>query len=381
MSHIEIKKVSDKKMRKEFVKLPWTAHLYDDDPIYVPQLIGEQMHFLDPAKGYFFENGIGEADLFIAYKDDKPVGRISAHICHRYEKKFDTETGFFGFYESTNDRDVAGALFETAEKWVKDRGKTRILGPESFTIYDPIGFIEDGFEISPVVGLYHNAPYYRDLAAHYGFKKAIDWYCLLVDSSDSEVRPFLTKVKDDIMKTHLEQGISYREVSKKEIKSKGATLRDIFNTAWEGNWGHLPFTNTQFKMLFKELSNFVVPELALFAEKDGKNIGFILSIPDVNPALRKLNGHLYPWRIVQFLSQLRKSKLLRTILMGVLPEYRGQGIDAVLVLKTIENANKIGMYKSDCSLIVETNVKMINSLKPLKAKNYKTYRLYEKPIS
>lgn len=378
MAKIEIKKVTDKKSRKEFVMLPWTAGIYDNDPLWIPQLIGEQMHFLDPKKGYFFEHG--EADLFIAYREGKPVGRISAHVNRLNEKKYDKETGFFGFYESIDDADVANALFDTAEQWLKERGKTKMLGPESFSIYDAIGFIVDGFETSPVVGLFHFAKYYKDLAERCGLKKAIDWYCFLVNGKDETLTPYLTTVKDQIMKAHREEGIEYKEMEKKGIIRRSNDIKTIFNSAWEGNWGHLPFTDTQFDMLFKELKNFAIPDLAIFAEKDGKNIGFILSIPDVNPALRLLGGHLYPWRIVKFLRAVRKTTRLRTILMGVLSEYRGKGIDAVLVLKTIENALKIGFHDSDCSLIVETNLKMINSLRPLKARIYKTYRLYERDI-
>ena len=375
MPDIEIKKVESKKMRKDFVNLPWEAKLYENDPIWVPQLVSEQMHFIDPDKGYFFEHG--DADFFIAYINGKPVGRISAHINHLHENIHDKETGFFGFFEAIDDIDVARKLLNTAESWLKAKGKSKMLGPQSLSIYDPIGFVVDGIEISPVVGLFHNAPYYIDLVEKCGLQKSVDWYCFLVDGTDPSLKPYLTDVKEHIMKS---QDIEYIEITKKEIRKRSDIIKNIFNTAWQGNWGHIPFSDKQFKMLFKELKNFAIPDLAIFAEKLGESVGFILSIPDVNPALRLLNGHLYPWRIVKFLREMNKTKRIRTILMGVLPEYRGRGIDAVLVLKTIENALKLGFVDSDCSLIVETNAKMINALRPLKAKRYKTYRLYERPI-
>lgn len=373
-SPVTIKRVENKKMMKEFIMFPWTGKIYENDPCWVPPLIGEQKKFFDPKKGYFFE--IGEVEFFIAYRDGKAVGRITAHINHLYEEKYDNDTGFFGFFESINDVEVARALFGAAEAWLKAKGKTIMNGPQSFSVYDSVGFEVHGQDVIPVVGLFHFAPYYRDLAEACGFEKCIDWSCYLVTKID-DYKPYLKAVKEEFMKG---QTVEYKIFNKKEIKYRKDDIHEIFNRAWEGNWGHLPLTRKQLDSIIHELVQIVIPELVVFAEKDGRTVGFIISIPDINPAMRILNGRLYPWRLVRFLLAARKTKKIRTIIMGVLPEYRGQKIDDVFYLRTIEDGIRLGFEASDCSLIVETNKKMIGALKPLKAENYKTYRIYQRAI-
>ncbi len=371
---IEVRKVENKTMMKEFIMLPWTCRIYENDPNWIPPVIHDQKKFFDRERGYFFE--IGEADFFLAYRDGRPVGRITAHVNHMYEKKYDSDTGFFGFYESVDDVEVAKALFTAAEDWLSKKGKKIMNGPQSFSVYDSVGFEVEGADTMPSIGNFHFAPYYKDLADACGFRKCIDWYCFLVKQIE-DYKPYLKEVRETFMKG---QDVEYKTVSMKEWKTWAVEIQHIFNTAWDGNWGHLPLTDKQFQGLVSELKPIVVPELCIFAIKDGKTVGFILSLPDANPALRCLNGRLYPWRILKAMRTVKKAKRLRTIIMGVLPEFRGLKIDDVFYLRTIEDGIRLGFTESDCSLIVETNKKMIGALKPLKAERYKTYRIYERDI-
>jgi hypothetical protein len=376
---IEIKKFDarNRKMIKEFIMIPWTLKIYDNDPCWIPPIIHEQKKFFHPDKGYFFE--VGEAAFFIAYRDGKPVGRVTAHINSLYEKKYDNDTGFFGHFESINDKAIAQALFDAAAGWLKEKKKTVMQGPQSFSIYDAVGFEVHGENVMPVIGLFHLAAYYKDLAVACGFEKTIDWSCYLVKKIE-DYKPYLKAVRDEYMKSQTD--LEYSIFDKKDFPRRRKDVLEIFNTAWEGNWGHLPLTQKQFDMLIDELVQIVVPELVIFAEdkKSKKTIGFIISIPDVNHIFRIINGHLYPWRIIRALLAAKKTKKLRTIIMGVLPTYRGRKIDDVFYLRTIEDGIGLGFEASDCSLIVETNFKMIGALKPLKAENYKTYRIYQKKI-
>lgn len=374
MSFIEVKKVESRRQLKEFILFPWTSRIYEHDPAWVPPLISEMKKLFSRKKSYFFE--IGEGDLFLAYRDGQPVGRITAHINHLYEKKYDRDTGFFGFFESINSRDVADALFDTAAKWLRKRGKKIIQGPQSFSIYDSVGFETEGFEITPIVGLLHFAPYYKDLAQACGFTKCIDWSCYLVRDIE-DYKPYLEQVKQAFMK---DQGIEYKTLQKGEMKKRVREIHEIFNIAWEGNWGHLPLTERQMHTLYDELKMVAIPELTLFAEHNGKTVGFCISIADANQALKVLNGRLYPWRLPRAFKSIKETKKIRTIIMGVLPEYRGRHIDEVFYLKTIETGIAMGYNASDCSLVVETNRKMISALKHLKAERYKNYRIYEKKI-
>ncbi|MFH0976355.1 MAG: hypothetical protein V1874_11295 [Spirochaetota bacterium] len=371
---VTVKKVTTKSMLKEFIMLPWSAGLYENDPAWVPPIIKEQKKFLDPKKGYFFE--IGEAVYFLAYKNGKPSGRISAHINRLYEEKYDKETGFFGFFESINDIDVARALFTAAEDWLLSRGKSKINGPQNFSIYDQIGFEVHGENVLPVTGLGHYAPYYKDFVSACGFIKCADWHCVLVKDIE-DYKPFLDRVRNSLME---KIDVTFTTLKKSEIKTRAQDIKTIFNKAWESNWGHLPLTDRQFDELFKELSMIIIPELTIFAEKDGETVGFIVSIPDTSPAMKYLNGRMYPWQLPKVLKMIKSTNRLRTIIMGVLPEHRRKMIDTVFYLKTIETGTTMGYESSDCCMVVETNTRLLNALKRLKCEIYKTYRLYEKKI-
>ncbi len=340
---IEVREVRGRGMLREFVHLPWTSRIYENDPAWVPPLIHDMYTILDPEKSYFY--AIGEAQLFLAYKEGRPVGRISAHVNRLYEEKYDRETGFFGFFESVDDVDVAGALFDRAEAWLKAKGKRVMNGPQSFSIYDSVGFEVEGARHMPSVGLFHFAPYYPGLADACGFSKCIDWYCFLVKKADYDVyAPYLQDVKRRLLaKTEF----TFRRLDRRDMNRRIREVQRIFNVAWEGNWGHLPLTDAQTDMFASELRLIAKEELAVFAEKDGATVGFIISLPDVNPALRLLNGRLYPWRIVRFLLEASRTKRIRTIIMGVLPEYRGRHIDDIFYLMTIEDGIRLGYTESD----------------------------------
>lgn len=373
---VEIKRVEGSAMMREFLYFPWRSGIYREDPAWVPPLIRDMKLMLDRNRGYFFE--IGEAEYFMAFRNGKPVGRITAHINHLYEEKYDKETGFFGFYESINDLEVASALFDAASDWVRRKGKSRLNGPQSFSIYDSVGFEVAGLDVMPAVGLFHFAPYYRELAEACGFSKCIDWHCFVVkEEKFSAYAGYLKQVKEELLR---KTEYKFVTLKKKEIDRRVKEIQRIFNVAWDGNWGHLPLTDKQTQMIAQDLKMIAIPELAIFAEKDGQTVGFIISLPDVNPALACLNGRLYPWRIVKFLWEMRKIKRVRTIIMGVLPEHQGRHIDDIFYLRTIEDGIAMGYTESDCSLIVETNRAMIRALKPLAAAPYKTYRIYERPV-
>jgi len=376
-STIDMRMVTDERMMRDFIRFPWTARIYEHDPVWIPPLIHDQKTLFNPKKSYFFE--IGEARFFLAYRDDMPVGRISAHVNHLYEKKYDGDTGFFGFFESINDAETAGSLFDAASAWLKTKGKRLMNGPQSFSIYDSVGFEIKGADKMPSIGLFHFAPYYPALAEACGFAKCIDWHCFLVRKDDyASYEPYLREVRHHLME---KTDIVFKPLVKRDMKRRIKEIQHIFNLAWEGNWGHLPLTDRQAEMLVNELKIIAIPELTIFAEKDGKTVGFIVSLPDVNPALRILNGRLYPWRLLRFMVEAKKSRRIRTIIMGVLPDYRGQHIDDIFYLKTIEDGIRLGFTESDCSLIVETNKKMIGALQPLVPAPYKTYRIYQRPVT
>jgi len=368
--NLSIKKVRDKKQLKQFVRFPW--RVYKNDPYWVPPLISDQMKFLDKERGPFFE--FGEAEYFMAFDGEEPVGTISAHVNHQYEKYHDQETGFFGFFECINNQQVADALLAAAQEWLKTKGKVKMLGPMSFCIYDISGMLYQGFDSRPVVLLSYNPPYYNDLMTCAGFTKAIDWYAFMV-RQDSQLNPALMRIKERVMR---QKDLKIVPLDMKRFEEHVRMVGRIFSDAWMENWGHVPLTDNQIKHLAAELKLVVEPALTFFAFVDGECVGFSLSIKDANPALQKANGRLFPFGIFKILFAMRKVSRLRTIAMGVLKEHRHRGIDIAFYLNTIEKGVAMGYVESECSIIVETNQRMIKALEDLSAERYKTYRFYEK---
>jgi hypothetical protein len=368
---LTIQPVRSKKELKQFVTCPWA--FYKGDPYWVPPLIHDQMNFLTKRKGAFFE--FGEAELFLAFAGDKPVGRISAHVDHQYEQYRDRESGHFGFFEAVNDQAVANALLDKAEAWLRQHGKTRVEGPFNFTLYDASGMLCDGYDSLPVVLLTYNPPYYNDLLANHGYKKSIDWYAFMVRKS-VKIRPSFQRIRDRILR----QGIRIETLDLKKIDDAIGHIGAIFNEAWNENWGHVPFTHRQMSDLAKELKFVIEPELTYLAFMDDRCIGFSLSVKDANPALQKANGRLLPFGLLKILLNMRKIHRLRTVAMGVLKEHRHRGLDILFYLNTIEQGLEKGYTESECSIIVETNSRMIGALEDLQAERYKTYRFYQKNL-
>jgi GNAT superfamily N-acetyltransferase len=369
---LEIKSVKTKSELKTFLYLQ--KELYKNSPYYVPPIYSDRLKFLDPQKGFFFE--FGTVEYFLAYKDGKLVGRIAALVDSRYEKYHDDYTGFFGFFESINDQAVAEALLERATAWLKEKGKTRIIGPMSFTLYDESAFLLKGFDSYPVVMLPYNHSYYNDLVVNAGFEKSTDWYAFMV-SINVKIKPVMFKIRDRVMR---QPNLEIKPLNMKYFDEAVKDVGLIFRDAWMENWGHVPFAEAQLAHLAKDLKQVVIPEITYLAYLNGKCIGFMLNIWDANPALAKAKGKLFPFGLFKILFEMKKIKRVRTIAMGILKEYRHRGIDIAFYMNGYEKALTMGIEETECSVIVETNHRMIDALEDLDARKYKTYRFYEKKI-
>ena len=372
MGKISIRKVDTAEDLHRFVRLPWK--IYAGYPHWVPPLLSEQKHFLNREKGPFFE--IGEAEYFLALRDAEPVGRISAHINRQWNQHYKDRKGFFGFFECVEDREVAALLFQAAGNWLREQGRTSILGPISFSVYDELGLLIDRFDQDPVVLLAYNPPYYVGLIEGLGFQKAVDWYAYLMTDQTPIDRVFF-EVRDRVLKRN---GLVIRNANLKQFDQEAVRVKAIFNEAWSENWGHLPFTDKQFDHLAKGLKMILDERLVFIGEIMGEPVGVCVSIPDVNQALKRANGRLLPFGWYHIWQGLKRVRKLRTIIMGVKKEHRHAGIDVAFYAETVEKGKGLGYTESECSLVVETNTWMRKALEDLGAGIYKTYRLYEKPL-
>lgn len=361
--------VKSRKERKQFINFPYRH--YQNDEYWVAPLKMEQKKLLNKDKNPFYNNA--EIALFLVKRNGKVCGRIAAIQDDRFNEYHDANTGFFGFFESINDKMVAKLLVQAATGWLKDRGLTEVIGPTNPSMMDEIGILVDGFDEYPSILMPYHKPYYNELLKSQGFEKEIDLLAFRI-TQDDVAYDRMQRAGKIVKKRN--PGLELRQVDLKNIDQEVQIVRDIFNRSWSENWGFIPLSEEELSTLADDLKMILDPRFAHIAEVDGEPIAFSVGLPDLNQALRHMNGRLLPFGIFKLLWYQRKINRIRTALMGVIPEYRGKGIDALLHLKAIENGRKYGMYSSELSWVLESNKNMIRVAERLGAYVEKTYRMY-----
>ncbi len=376
MPAVEVARVASRAERDAFIEFPW--RIYRDDPVWVPPLILERRDFLDRKKHPFYEHG--EAELFLARRAGEIVGRIMASDDPNYNAEHGTNVGCFGLFECINDFEVASALFAAAEGWVRQRGRTEILGPIDYSTNYVCALLIEGFEHPPMLLTSHNPPYYAELIERFGFAKEMDWYAWWF----SEPREAARRLRRIASRYEKREAITIRPVNLKNLKEESGRLREIYNQAWQRNWGFVPFTPSEFDHLAKELKPLADPELVLIAEVGGEPAGFILAAPDINAAFRKINGRLFsyglPIGLAKLLYYKSRLKTARLIALGVVPEFRRHGIAEMLVLRIVEDGMIKRGFTGELSMTLENNHLINRFLGAIGAKRYKTYRIYKRSL-
>lgn len=376
---IQIELVETKRQLQQFIKVAWKV--YREDPNWVPWMYHERLDFLDKRKNPFFEHS--EADYFIARRNGEAVGIIAAILNHRHNEFHNENAAHFGFFEVLDDPEAAAALLDTAVKWAADRGVDKIVGPMNLSTNDECGLLVDGFDSAPVVMMTYNPPYYVDFIEAAGFTKAMNlwaWHAYV----DDVVNNMPEKMVRIVGKVKERYGLSMRNLDLNDWDNEVARVREIYNGAWEKNWGFIPMTDAEFDHLASALRAIVDPAIAFIVEKDGQPVGFALSLPNANEPLHKFHpgasilasylGGAYT------LMNKRKVAGLRVLVLGVLEQYRKRGIDALLYYETAKAASANGYKWAEASWILESNVMMNRALSTIGAEIYKTYRVYEKSL-
>ncbi len=381
-SEVRIVPVTSAKERRAFVKFPW--RLYRDDPYWVPPLYGDRLKMLDPAKHPFFEHA--EVQLFLALRGQEVVGTISAHVNHRHNEVWKDKVGFFGFFEVIEDYAVAEALLTTAADWLRERGMEAIRGPESFTQEDQCGLLVDGFDGAPAILMAYNPRYYQDFIEQAGFGKAQDLYAWYLRTSifDYDVQRLPRKFVQVAEKARQRANLVVRNVDMKRFDEEVQLVKVVYNLGWEQNWGFVPLTDRELEHFAAEMKPILDPKLVHIAEVDGEPVGMSIGLPDVYQAMRKAkpqpNKWSLPWTLVKLLWHARKIDTIRLWAMGVVPEWRGCGIDAVFYVEAARAAFAAGYEHCEMSWILESNDMMNRIIERLGGRIYRTYRIYEKPI-
>jgi GNAT superfamily N-acetyltransferase len=374
---IEITQVTSRAERDAFIKFPW--RIYPNDPAWVPPLLIERKEFLDREKHPFFEHG--KAELFLARRAGEIVGRILASDDPKYNALHGSNVGCFGMFESIDDQLVANALFDAASAWLRGLGRDEVMGPIDYSTNYLCGLLVDGFQHPPTLLTSHNPPYYGRLIEGWGFEKAIDLYAWWF-AQPQQAAERLRRLAAALKKKRRE--VALRPGNLRDLAAEARKLREIYNQAWEKNWGFVPFTEKEFDVMAKELKPLLVSDLIWVAEIEGESVGFILCVPDINVAFRKINGRLttfgLPIGLAKLLYHKSRLKTVRLVALGVVPKYRRHGIAEMLVLHIIEEAMLKRGFIGECSLILENNVMMNRFLEAIGAEKYKTYRIYRRPL-
>jgi len=369
--NFEIHGVQSKKDLHRFIRLPW--QIYRDDPHWVPPLMRDVKFKLNRSKHPFFEHA--EMELFLAYLGTKPIGRIAAIIDQRHNEYHNEHTGFFGMFECIQDYDVAKSLFSAAEIWCKDKGMNRLRGPMNLSMNDECAFLLEGFDSAPVIMMPYNPKYYLEFCERYGFVKAKDLYAYL--KSEVGVNQRIGKIAERVKK---KENVVVRPINMKKFDQEVALIKEIYNAAWEINWGFVPMTEAEMDLMAKELKPIAEPELVLFAEVNGKPVGVSVTVPDFNQVLKRLDGRFGPIGILKFLYYKRRITGLRALVFGIKKEYRRTGINTVLYYETEKAGEKLGYKWCEMSWNLEDNDLINRFDEAVGGKLYKKYRFYEKEI-
>ncbi|HEY5410045.1 MAG TPA: dATP pyrophosphohydrolase [Caulobacteraceae bacterium] len=377
MAAIEIVPVTTEAEKGRFVRVP--MRIAAKDPQWIPPLIMERMEALTPKTNPLFEHT--DVQLWIARRDGKDVGRISAQIDHLAPSDPANPSGYFGMIHADDDAQVFQALFAVAEDWLKQRGVKQALGPFNLSINEETGLLVDGFDTPPMVMMGHDQPYVAGRIEALGYAKIKDVYAYKTRTSTDLPAGIRRRVGRS-----LPQGVTLRQLNFKSYEPEVRAMTEIMNEAWSDNWGHTEITEAETRQLAKSMRPIINEKLVWFADIDGESAGFGVCLPNVNEAIRDLGGKLLPFGFAKLLWRLKVSgvKTARVPLMGVkrkfARDFRGQLLPFLLIDKMRAEALKAGIEEVEMSWILEDNKPMRAIIETAGSDLYKTYRIYQKAL-
>ncbi|MGP1124739.1 N-acetyltransferase [Serratia sp. CY56464] len=373
---IRIEKVLDKRELKEFIAFP--SQLFRDDPNWIEPLHVEREEHLskkNPGTDHI------EWQAWVAKKQGKVVGRITAQIDSLHRELHGEDTGHFGMIDAVDDPAVFSTLFTVAEEWLRSKGARKITGPFSLNINQESGLLVEGFDTPPSALMTHAKPYYAAQIAQQGYSEGIDLLAYWMKRTDLHFSPSLTRMMDQVRKK-----VTVRRLNRKRFREEMQVLREVFNSGWQHNWGFVPFTEHEFATMGDQLKFLVPDDTIHIAEVDGAPCAFIVGLPNINEAIADLQGRLLPFGWAKLLWRLKVSgvRTARVPLMGVRQEYQFSRIGPIIALLLIEALRepfaKRNIDALEMSWILETNTGMRTILERIGAVPYKRYRLYEKTL-
>jgi hypothetical protein len=374
---LQILPVTNQKLKKQFIELPYT--LYRSDPHWIPHLRMDRADMINPKKNPFFK--YAQAQLFLAFKDGKPVGRISAQVNSLHNERYQEKTGHFGFFDCIHDPDVAAALCQAAEKWLAGQGMNQIVGPMSLSINEEVGVLIEGFDTSPYPYMAHNYPYYAELLENIGFSKIKD----LIAFNYTTNRPIPEAAAQISAAVKNYPGLVVREIDFKNMGRDLHIISDVFNSAWSKNWGFVPWTEAEIEKAAKDFKMILNPKLALIVEVNGVPAAISVAIPNYHEIIKDLNGRLFPFGLFKLIYRLKTNKIKssRSCLLGIKKEFRNDalaGLSVFLYSEMHRRSNELGHWGGETSWTLEDNHKINNGISAMGGVPYKKFRVYQKAI-
>jgi GNAT superfamily N-acetyltransferase len=379
---VEVRPVLSSRDLEQFIRFPF--QLYRNDPYWVPPLLDERRKFLSPRHNPFFDHA--DVALWLAWRNGQVVGTISSHVDHLHNQVHEEKTGMFGFFETVDDYQVAEALLTTARDWVRSKGMNALRGPLSFSQNHEVGMLLEGEPGPPMVMMPYNPPYYNEFVERFGLTKVMDVYAYVADLSQFHGDP--SGLPEKLVRvTNLAKeraGIVTRRPRMKDFDAELQRAKQVYNQAWVRNWGFVPMTDAEVDKLAGDLKQILDPRLCVIVEAGERPVGLSVCVPDVNQVLKHLNGRLFPLGWLKALWYARKITGARLMIMGVVEDFRGHGVEAVLMYETVRSAIESGYTAIEFSWILETN-EMMNRIivkvgGPYGARRYRTYRIYQMPV-
>jgi len=359
---------------RAFIDLPY--RLYRNQPHFVPPLRRERLDLFDKAHHPFFRHA--EGAFFLARRDGRPVGRIEAIVNHAHNQFHDDRVGFFGAFESENDRAVSDALLAHAARWLGERRLQVMRGPVTHSTNEETGLLIEGFDEPPMIGMPYNPPYYAALLDAFGLTKAKDVYGWEI-RAEQTIPEKIHRVADIVRKS---TNVVVRRANFADYAGEIGRTMAVYNASWTRNWGFVPLTEAEFVHAADQLRPVLerFPEGVLLAEVGGRAVGFCLAVLDVNQALARVrDGRLFPFGFWHLYRGLRRVDQIRVMALGILPEFRHRGIDALMYLELLSRGQRLGYRRAEIGWTLEDN-RAMNRAILMGGRHHKTYRLYEAPL-
>jgi GNAT superfamily N-acetyltransferase len=359
---------------RTFVDFPFRLHAGTP---WIPPLKLERYAYLSPKLNPFFKHG--EAQCFLALREGRVVGRISAQIDHAFNEFHGSRWGMFGFLEFEDDQEVLDALLRTAADWLRPRGCDRMVGPMDFVLNEESGVLFEGFELEPMIRQPWHPPYYQPRCEAAGLTKAMDLYSweLHLANRDHALAPILPKAAE---RARTKYGIELRKMSWLHLRRELDEFAKVYNAAWSQNWGFVPYAKEDLDDLGITYRLIYSRDWFMIAEHEGQTVAMAISIPDINQVYKRMRGRLLPLGWWHYLNRRKYITRVRVGFLGVLPEYQHTGVAAALYMEHFDASARTGLHLGEASWILESNKAMNRGLEAMGGRIVKRWRVYEQPF-